>query len=188
MLARKIKVLDNYKYIWNVKFSNDSNLHCEKIYKDTQGKKSICGFVLASTLLFGYKIKFESAVQMVKLWYEEIQKKYKIHKTQKINFHICKSGNKQTIQEVSFHKCMVIPFGSWEGSFPRTSPGFTWQWPFIFFLFVYFFIVNDFIYFSFFFFFLFVVDFVIHWNETSMGLHVFPIPIPPPTSLSTRSL
>ena len=38
------------------------------------------------------------------------------------------------------------------------------------------------------FFFLFVVNFVIHWNETSMGLHVFPIPIPPPTSLSTRSL
>ena len=28
-------------------------------------------------------------------------------------------------------------------------------------------------------FFLFVVDFVIHWNETAMGLHVFPIPIPP---------
>ena len=40
--------------------------------------------------------------------------------------------------------------------------------------------------FSFFFFF-FVVDFVIHWNETAMGLHVFPIPIPHPTSLSTRS-
>ena len=38
------------------------------------------------------------------------------------------------------------------------------------------------------FFFLFVMDFVIHWNETAMGLHVFPIPIPPPTSLSTRSL
>ena len=37
-------------------------------------------------------------------------------------------------------------------------------------------------------FFLFIVDFVIHWNETAMGLHVFPIPIPPPTSLSTRSL
>ena len=36
--------------------------------------------------------------------------------------------------------------------------------------------------------FFFVVDFVIHWNETAMGLHVFPIPIPPPTSLSTRSL
>ena len=36
-------------------------------------------------------------------------------------------------------------------------------------------------------FFLFVVNFVIHWNETAMGLHVFPIPIPPPTSLSTRS-
>ena len=35
--------------------------------------------------------------------------------------------------------------------------------------------------------FLFVVNFVIHWNETAMGLHVFPIPIPPPTSLSTRS-
>ena len=38
-----------------------------------------------------------------------------------------------------------------------------------------------------FFFFLFVVNFVIHWNKTAMGLHVFPIPIPPPTSLSTRS-
>ena len=33
-------------------------------------------------------------------------------------------------------------------------------------------------FFNFFFnFFLFVVDFVIHWNETAMGLHVFPIPI-----------
>ena len=33
-----------------------------------------------------------------------------------------------------------------------------------------------------------VVGFVIHWNETAMDLHVFPIQIPPPTSLSTRSL
>ena len=30
--------------------------------------------------------------------------------------------------------------------------------------------------------------FVIHWNESAMDLHVFPIPVPPPTSLSTRSL
>ena len=37
-------------------------------------------------------------------------------------------------------------------------------------------------------FFLFVVNFVIHWNEKAIDLHVFPIPIPPPTSLSTRSL
>ena len=29
---------------------------------------------------------------------------------------------------------------------------------------------------------------VIHWHESAMELHVFPIPIPPPTSLSTRSL
>ena len=36
--------------------------------------------------------------------------------------------------------------------------------------------------------FLIVVGFVIHWNESAMDLHVFPIPIPPPTSLSTRSL
>ena len=45
------------------------------------------------------------------------------------------------------------------------------------------------LFFSFFYyyFFLFVVNFVIHWNETAMGLHVVPIPIPPPTSLSTRS-
>ena len=33
----------------------------------------------------------------------------------------------------------------------------------------------------------FLVNFVIHWNETAMGLHVFPIQIPPHTSLSTRS-
>ena len=30
--------------------------------------------------------------------------------------------------------------------------------------------------------------FVIHWHELAMDLHVVPIPIPPPTSLSTRSL
>ena len=30
--------------------------------------------------------------------------------------------------------------------------------------------------------------FVIHWHESAMDLHVFPIPIPLPTSLSTRSL
>ena len=40
----------------------------------------------------------------------------------------------------------------------------------------------------FFFFFLFVVDFVIHWNETALVLHVFPIPIPPPTPLPTWPL
>ena len=48
-------------------------------------------------------------------------------------------------------------------------------------------ILNNFLIYLFIFFF-FVVDFVIHWNETAMGLHVFPIPIPPPTSLPTRSL
>ena len=30
--------------------------------------------------------------------------------------------------------------------------------------------------------------FVIHWHESAMDLHVFPILIPPPTSLSIRSL
>ena len=40
----------------------------------------------------------------------------------------------------------------------------------------------------FFFNFFIVVGFVIYGNESAMGLHVFPIPIPPPTSLSTRSL
>ena len=29
---------------------------------------------------------------------------------------------------------------------------------------------------------------IIHWHELAMDLQVFPIPIPPPTSLSTRSL
>ena len=42
-------------------------------------------------------------------------------------------------------------------------------------------------YFILFKFFYIIVDFVIHWNETAMGLHVFPVPIPPPTSHSTRS-
>ena len=33
-----------------------------------------------------------------------------------------------------------------------------------------------------------VVDFAIDWNEIATGLRVFPILIPTPTSLSTRSL
>ena len=32
------------------------------------------------------------------------------------------------------------------------------------------------------------VVFVIYWNESATDLHVFPIPVPPTTSLSTRSL
>ena len=32
------------------------------------------------------------------------------------------------------------------------------------------------------------MGFVIHWHESAMDIHVFPILIPPPTSLSTRSL
>ena len=42
--------------------------------------------------------------------------------------------------------------------------------------------------FYFLFIFFIVVGFVIDWNQSAMDLHVFPIPIPPPTSLSTRSL
>ena len=29
------------------------------------------------------------------------------------------------------------------------------------------------------------MGFVVHWHESAMELHVFPIPIPPPTSFST---
>ena len=47
--------------------------------------------------------------------------------------------------------------------------------------------IHSFIHLFIYYYFLFVVNFVIHWNETAMGLHVFPIPISPPTSLSTRS-
>ena len=45
----------------------------------------------------------------------------------------------------------------------------------------------DFLFF-FIFYFIFLVVFVIHWHESAMDIHVFPIPIPPPTSLSTQSL
>ena len=38
------------------------------------------------------------------------------------------------------------------------------------------------------FFFFFLVVFAIHWHESAMDLHVFPIPIPPPASLSIPSL
>ena len=38
------------------------------------------------------------------------------------------------------------------------------------------------------FFFLILVVFAIHWHESAMDLHVFPIPIPPPASLSIPSL
>ena len=40
----------------------------------------------------------------------------------------------------------------------------------------------------FFFFFLSLVVFVIHWHESAIDLHIFPVLIPAPTSLSTRSL
>ena len=45
-----------------------------------------------------------------------------------------------------------------------------------------------FILFYFIYLFFFVVNFVIHWHEKALGSHVVPIPIPPPTSLPTRSL
>lgn len=129
MLARKIS-LDNYKNIWNVKFSNDSNLHCKQIYKNTRGKKkSICGFVSASILLFGYKIKLKRVPYR---WLSCDMKRYSRNQNSQ-NWHkkiIFISGNKQTTQEISFHKCTVIPSGSWEESFPRTSPGFTGQMAF----------------------------------------------------------
>ena len=32
------------------------------------------------------------------------------------------------------------------------------------------------------------MGFVVHWHESAMELHVFPIPIPPPASLSTQFL
>ena len=59
---------------------------------------------------------------------------------------------------------------TWLSPSPPSSPCFFFFYYFLFFIFY------------------IVVDFVIHWNETAMGLHVFPIPIPPPTSLFTRSL
>ena len=46
-------------------------------------------------------------------------------------------------------------------------------------------ILNCGVLFFYYYYFFIEVDFVIHWDETAMGLHVFPIPIPPPTSLST---
>ena len=65
----------------------------------------------------------------------------------------------------------------------------SWRKCFLGFIFIcFFFFFFFFLFFYFILFFLFVVDFVIHWNETAMGLHVFPIPIPPPTSLEETSM
>ena len=91
-------------------------------------------------------------------------------------------------QSSRFHSFLTIPLSPFEictvshqslGTFYRNQ-----LWFFFFFFFIYF--TSEVYFFFFFLFFLFF--FVIHWNETSLSLHVFPIPIPPPTSLSTRSL
>ena len=92
-------------------------------------------------------------------------------------------GRKTLIREIFFpkHTCETpINVNHGEMSFCKIPLGNTAHLPLSFQL------ETQQLFFSFFF--LFVVDFVIHWNETAMGLHVFPIPIPPPTSLSTRSL
>ena len=57
--------------------------------------------------------------------------------------------------------------------------------------FFFFFLVFSGFYFILYFLFIYfytVVVFVIHWHESAMDLHVFPIPIHPPTSLSIRFL
>ena len=77
------------------------------------------------------------------------------------------------------HLCRSLRAGLWRGalvlspSIPQGGLRVGYRYRFLFFFF-------------FNFFFKFVVNFVIHWNETALSLHVFPIPIPPPTSLSTR--
>ena len=65
--------------------------------------------------------------------------------------------------------CSLFPFFLWS----RHSKASLILESFL--LFIYLFLFN--------FFFIFVVNFVIHWNETAMGLHVFPIPspLPPPS-------
>ena len=57
-----------------------------------------------------------------------------------------------------------------------------------YFIYFFFFWATGFFFFFLFSFFFFVVNFVIYWNEKALGSHVFSIPIPPPTSLPTRSL
>ena len=66
---------------------------------------------------------------------------------------------------------------------PRDSQESFWMSGFLFFFSFFFSFFCFVLFFSPSLFFLFVVDFVIHWNETAMGLHVFLIPIslPPPS-------
>ena len=80
------------------------------------------------------------------------------------------------LSSLSFPKKAVLK-GNYEKTINKSEIAFL-------FLKKFFFLIS----FSFFFLFFIVVCFVMHWNESAMDLHVFPIPIPPPTSVSTRSL
>ena len=61
----------------------------------------------------------------------------------------------------------------------------SFQWTFRTDFLLFFFFSFLFFIFLFFIYFFIVVGFVIHWNESALDLHVFPILILPPTSLST---
>ena len=105
----------------------------------------------------------------------EIKRRLLLGRKVMTNLHsILKSRDITLSTKVHLVKAMVFPVVMYGCETWTIKKAECWRMD----AFIYFFIII----------FLFVVDFVIHWNETAMGLHVFPIPIPPPTCLSTGSL
>ena len=97
---------------------------------------------------------------------------------------------------IAYSICLMFQSGSWWVITPLWLSGL---WMFFYSSSVYScYVVFFFFCLSFFFSFIFicwrlllyniVVVFAIHWHESAMDLHVFPIPIPPPTSFSIPSL
>ena len=90
---------------------------------------------------------------------------------------IIKTGRKYLWSKVYLHSCLNRNMAAHTRTWIRDTFFFSTEH-----LFFFFFLIGGYLLYN------IVVVFVIHWHESATDLHVFPIPIPPPTSLSTGSL